>query len=184
MPTRTAREAVAVFDKPADLQAAIDELLSAGFDRAQLSLLADEKTVDEKLGHIYKRTEELEDEPKAATAAYISTESRGDAEGALIGTPLYVAAGVAVGAVIASGGTLGAAILTAIAAGAAGGTVGAVLAEMLEDRHAHYLQEQLAHGGLLLWVNTPDAAHEDKAKAILAKHSAHDVHVHDLAAPA
>ena len=35
-------------------------------------------------------------------------------------------------------------------------------------------------GGLLLWVRTRDAAHEDRAKKILSKHTAHDVHVHGL----
>jgi hypothetical protein len=49
-PTTTIREAVGVFHDPASLQEAIDELLSSGFDRAELSLLAGEHAVEEKLG--------------------------------------------------------------------------------------------------------------------------------------
>ncbi len=45
------REAVAVFDDAEALQAAIDELESSGFDRAEISLLAGAKSVEEKLGH-------------------------------------------------------------------------------------------------------------------------------------
>jgi hypothetical protein len=60
---RTVREAVGVFNRPEDLQAAIDELLSSGFDRAELSLLASEHAEEEKLGHRYERVSALADEP-------------------------------------------------------------------------------------------------------------------------
>ena len=48
---RTVREAVGVFNRSEDLQDAIDELLSSGLDRAELSLLASEHAVEDKLGH-------------------------------------------------------------------------------------------------------------------------------------
>jgi hypothetical protein len=37
--------------------------MSSGFDRAELSMLAAERTVDEKLGHKYQKIAELEDDP-------------------------------------------------------------------------------------------------------------------------
>lgn len=46
---RTVREAVGVFNRPEELQHAIDELLSSGFHRAELSLLAGEQAVEESL---------------------------------------------------------------------------------------------------------------------------------------
>jgi hypothetical protein len=45
----TIREAVGVFANENDLQAAIDELLSSGFHRAELSLLASEEALNAKL---------------------------------------------------------------------------------------------------------------------------------------
>src|SRR5262245_58563263 len=57
------REAVAVFDTAQTLQNAIDELLSSGFHRAELSLLASEAGVAPKLGHKYRKSSELEDDP-------------------------------------------------------------------------------------------------------------------------
>jgi hypothetical protein len=182
--TDAIREAVGYFETADALQEAIDELMSSGFDRAELSLLAAGHAVEEKLGHKYKKIAELEDDPKVARCCYVSTESVGDAEGALIGGPLYVAASAAAGVILASGGTMAAAILGAALAGGAGGVIGGVLAKLVGDRHAHHLQEQLEHGGLLLWVRTPDAAHERRAVDILKKHSGHDVHVHDIAAAA
>lgn len=176
----TSSEAVAVFENAETLQAAIDELLSSGFDRAELSLLAGENAVEQKLGHAYRKVEELEDDGSIPRAAYVSTESIGDAEGGLVGGLMYVGATVAAGAVVATGGTLAAVIAAAALAGGAGALIGSVLAKLVGDHHAHRIQEQLDHGGLLLWVRTRDETHERRATEILSKHSAHDVHIHAL----
>lgn len=175
-----AREAVGVFEVAKTLQAAIDDLLLAGFDYADLSLLASETAVEQKLGHAYQKVEELEDDPNVPVANFVSTESRGDAEGALIGAPLYAAGGIAIAFATGAGASLAATVLAALAAGGAGAAFGTVLAGMIEKHHADYLAEQLKHGGLLLWVRTCDDAHEAKATEIMSKHSAHDVHAHTI----
>lgn len=176
------REAVGIFAVAEDLQAAIDDLMSNGFDRADISLLAGEAAVQEKLGHSYQRAAELEDDPAAPRAAYVSPESVGEAEGALIGAPLYVAATAAAGAVLVSGGALAAAIAAAAVAGGAGALLGTILARIVGDAHAGHLSEQLDHGGLLLWVRTWNNDDEARAAAILKRHSGRDVHVHSIAA--
>jgi hypothetical protein len=79
---------------------------------------------------------------------------------------------------------MAAAILGAALAGGAGGLIGGILAKLVGDRHAEYLQEQLEHGGLLLWVRTRDAAHEQHAVDILKKHAGREVHVHAIPAAA
>jgi len=177
---KSVREAVGVFDNAKTLEAAIDELKTAGFNRADISLLAGSNTVEQKLSHRYEKVAELEDDPDVPTTAFISTESIGDAEGALIGTLLYVGAIALAGAVVASGGALAAAITAAAIGGGVGGMAGIGLSSFITQHHADYLQEQIDHGGLLLWVRTRDATHEERAKEILSKHSAHDVHVHGL----
>mgnify|MGYP001818396261 CR=1 FL=1 len=176
----TIREAVAVFDDEATLEAAIDDLLSTGFDRAEISLLAGADTVEQALGHRFRKVAEVEDDAGAPRTVYVSKEAIGDAEGALIGGLLYVGAVAAAGAVVATGGALAAAITAAALAGGTGGLIGATLAKLVGDHHARHLQEQLDRGGLLLWVHLRDADHEDRALTILRKHSAHDVHAHDL----
>lgn len=65
-------------------QEGIDELLMSGFDRAEVSLLAEEETVVEKLGHRYKKVEEIEDDTNAPRADYADAESLGEAKGALM----------------------------------------------------------------------------------------------------
>ncbi len=176
----TIREAVGVFATESALLDAIDELMESGFDRAEISLLAAEQTVEQKLGHKYERVAEIEDEAKVPRTCYVSKESIGDAEGGLIGGLMYVGALTAIGAIVASGGSLAAIIAGAAMAGGAGGLIGSVLAGMLGAHHAEHLQKQLEHGGLLLWVRVTDPARETRAAAILKKHSGQDVHVHAL----
>lgn len=179
--TRT--EAVAVFDDAERLQSAIDELLTSGFDQAEVSLLASDSAIEEKLGHLYERVNELEDREDVPREAYVSTAARGDAQGGLIGGLMYVGALFAAGAVFASGGTLGIALASAAAAGGAGGAVGAVLARFIGDNHAQHLQEQLDRGGLVLWVRTREPELEDRAQRILRRHAGRDVHLHEMSDP-
>lgn len=176
----TLTEAVGVFDDAKSLEAVIDELQLAGFHRSELSLLAGEKAVEDKLGHLYNKVSELEDDTNVPRAAYVANESIGSIEGGLIGGLMYVGAGLAAGTVVASGGTMAAAIIAAAQAGGVGGLVGAVLASVVSDEHALRIEEQLNHGGLLLWVRTRDKAHEKKAVEILKTHSGKDVHLHEL----
>lgn len=179
--TRT--EAVAVFDDADRLQAAVDDLLNGGFDQAEISLLATDRAVEEKLGHFYERVQHLGDAPDAPRKEYVSTASRADAQGGLIGGLMYVGALAAAGAVFASGGTLGLALAGAAAAGGAGGAAGAVLAKVIGDRHAEELQTQLDSGGLLLWARTRTPELEQRAQEILRRHGGRDVHLHEMPDP-
>ncbi len=174
------REAVAAFSDAAGLEAAIDDLLSHGFDHAELSLLASDEAIVEKLGHAFRSTRELEDDPDVPTVTYVARETVGDAEGATIGGLMYVGAMVGLIPVIASGGAIGAAIAAGALLGGAGAGVGALLARAIGQAYAARIETQLEEGGLLLWVRTRDAAHERKAVDILEAHGGKDVHVHGL----
>ncbi len=174
----TVCEAVGIFHTSDDLEAAVDQLQSCGFHRAEISLLASEQAVDARLGHRYRRAAELQDDPSAPRTAYVSREAIGDAEGALIGGLVYVGATLAAGLVVASGGALAATIAATALAGGSAGLVGAALAQWVGRHHSHYLQDQIEHGGLLLWVRTWNPADEARAIAILRRHAADNVHVH------
>jgi hypothetical protein len=143
-------------------------------------VLAHEDTVTSKLGRAYKSTAEFEDDPEAPRIGYVPDETIGDGEGALIGAGIYVPAVIGSLAVVASGGTMLGAFAAAAIAGGAGGLVGAALARFIGHEHAKHLDQHLHHGGLLLWVRTCDAEHEKKALEMLRRHSAHDVHLHQI----
>ncbi|MEH6758150.1 MAG: hypothetical protein V7676_11605 [Parasphingorhabdus sp.] len=178
--TPTIREAVGVFQSEKNLQSAIDDLLSHGFDRSEISLLAPITAVEEKLGGQFKKVAELEDNSAVPTTAYIPVESIGDAEGAIIGSLIYLGAFAGLVPVIASGGTLAAAALAVALAGGGGGAIGTILAKIVGQHHAEYIADQLDHGGLLLWVRTWNDGDEKRAVRILSAHSGSDVHVHGL----
>ena len=110
---QTVREAVGVFHDRDSFQNTVEDLMSAGFDRAELSLLAGEQAVEGKLGHAYRRVQELEDAPTVPRAAYIGNHSLAEGRTGVIGGLAYVGAMVGAGAVVASGGTLAAAVAAA-----------------------------------------------------------------------
>jgi hypothetical protein len=79
-----------------------------------------------------------------------------------------------------SGGTILGALVVAMVVGGTGGVVGALLAKWLGDHHGRYLQAQIDHGGLLLWVRTKDTEAQVRALDILRRHSSRDVHIHPV----
>jgi hypothetical protein len=176
----TTREAVGVFHELRPFQDALDELTSSGFDRAALSLLASEATVEQKLGHAYHRVGELQGDAAVPRAAYADDHSIAEARTGAIGGLAYIGAVAAAGVVVASGGGLAAAIAGAALAGGGGGLLGSIAARFIGEAHAEHLQAQLDKGGLLLWVATTDADEEQRALEILRRHGGEDVHIHEL----
>jgi hypothetical protein len=85
-----AREAVGVFDKAEGLEAAVDQLEMSGFDRAEISVLASDKTVRDRLGRLYGSVAEIVDDPRAPRAAFVSKDSRVEGQTAVIGAPLFI----------------------------------------------------------------------------------------------
>ena len=176
------REAVGVFHDRDALQNAVEDLLSAGFDRSELSLLAGERAIEQKLGHAYQKVQELEDDAAVPRAAFVGNHSLALGRVGMIGGLAYIGATAAAGAVVASGGALAATIVAAAIAGGGGGLLGSWAARLLGRDRAEKLQRQLDHGGLLLWVALRDEAHERRALAILSQSGADDVHAHELPA--
>ena len=68
----------------------------------------------------------------------------------------------------------------AVASGGVGVVLGLGLAALLARRRKQGLADQIDRNGLLLWVRTRTAPMEEKAKVILSRHAAHDVHSREL----
>lgn len=176
----TTTEAVGIFHSAQDLQAAVDDLLTQGFNRMELSILASERAIEDKLHEAYVPARDLEDRVAVPTTAFVATESIGDAMGAVIGVLVYVPAMIGAAAVVASGGALAAAVTAALIAGGVGGSLGSVMAGMIGKAHSDEIEKHLLAGGLLLWVRTRDKQHEERALGILKGHNAEGVHLHTL----
>jgi Heat induced stress protein YflT domain len=176
--TYTAREVVGVFPGPDVLQEAVDELLTAGFNRAAISVLATDQAAQERLHRLYGTTDAAADDPKAPHAPYVFGDSRTEGKAAVIGVPFYIASLAGAAAVVASGGALAVALAAAAATGAAGAGLGALLVGTLSKQHSATVEEHLARGGLVAWVGVPDKAKEERALAVFRRCHAREVHVH------
>ncbi len=141
-------------------------------------MLASEAMIKERAGHIYRSVREAEDDPLAPGAAFVSSDSRTEGEAAIVGIPAYI--GGTAGAIAASGGALAATIAAAIAGGVAGAGLGALLALVVAHRHRDHVLEQLAEGGMVLWVSVRDEKEAARALKILTEAGARDVHVHEI----
>jgi VIT1/CCC1 family predicted Fe2+/Mn2+ transporter len=172
-------EAVGIFDTFESLQKAIYDLMIAGFSRYDISLLADQKVLEEKLGTSYWTAPELADNPDAPRAAFVSEEAIGELEGAIVGGLFFLGSYIAMLALLTPASTIAASIAAIAIGGSPTAVLGTLLARRVGKHHKDYYATQIQHGGILLWVRTWDKEKEELAVKILKGHSGRDVHVHD-----
>jgi hypothetical protein len=179
-PRTMIREAVAAFRDAAALQAAVSDLQSNGFDRADISFMARESYLDGHLKQDYQDIHEAADDPDAARDPVIDEtdiRQRRTLETSLAAT---IAGFAAAGFTVMSGGALALAIGLAAAAAGGVGAAGALVGRAAEKGQEIFLQEQLDRGGVLLWVHTADLEAERRALDILRRHGGDDAHIHEL----
>jgi hypothetical protein len=170
------QEVVGFFDDPERLYAAISEIVRAGVDRAEISLLARDEVAEHALAR--ESTRALAEDPNAPRGAPMTdTDMR---QGRTLATSLgaVIAAFAASGVTVLTGGAAAAAIAAAVAAGGIG-FVGAALGKVAGEERARFLREQIDRGGILLWVRIKDSNAERRIQEILARHGAAAVHAHD-----
>jgi hypothetical protein len=171
-------EAVGVFDTFEAQQAAFYDLRSVGFHHSDISLLGSQEALEEKLGKAYWHAAELEDDPRAPRAHFVSEEAIGELEGAIVGGFFFVGSYIAMAAMLTPASTLAASIAAIAIGGSPSAVIGTLLARRVGKHHKEYYENQIRHGGILMWVRTRDKEHEDLAVKIMEGHSGRDVHVH------
>lgn len=172
-------EAVGVFDSFEALQQAYYDLTMVGFSRHDISLLGSESALREKLGDRFWHSKDLEDDPTAPRASFVSEEAIGELEGAIAGGFFFLGSYIAMFALLTPVSTLAASAAAIAIGGSPAAVVGALLARRVGRHHKDYYANQIEHGGILLWVRVSDKEREDLAIKILNGHSGRDVHVHD-----
>lgn len=177
--TYLVREAVGVFADADALQAAVDEIEAVGFNRAGISVLGTDHTRD-FIRRTYRSVADIEDDKDAPQTTYVSSDTRNEGEAEAIAVPFMIGGLAGAAAVAATGGILAAAIGATILGGAAGAGLGSLLARAVAHRHTANIEQQLALGGLVLWVNVPNEQAERQALAALEKAGAKDLHVHTI----
>ena len=177
--TYPVREAVAVFADADSWEQAVTDLEMSGFDRAGVSVLGSSGAIKARVGRLYGSIAEAEDDPRAPRSAFVSRGSRLEGEAAAISVPLFIAGLTGAWAVVASGGALAASVAALLLGSVGGAGVGALLARTIARHHRHSVAEQLALGGLVLWVSVPNARAEARVLEVLRRHGGRHVHVHE-----
>jgi hypothetical protein len=181
-PRTMIREAVAVFGDPASLQAAVSDLQSGGFDRADISFVAREGYLDGHLKKNYPDVRQAADDPDAPRAPVVDETDIRQQRTLETSLAATIAGFAAAGFTVMTGGTLPLAIGLAAAAAGGIGAAGALVGRAAEKSQETFIEEQLRHGGVLLWVHTADLEAERRALDILRRHGGDDAHIHELPA--
>lgn len=178
---RAADEIVGLFRSADAVESAISALTGDGWDRSELSLLAQKSAfdADPPMGD----AERAADDPTTQRAPVVSgTDVR---QGRTLATSLagVIGAFLASGATILTGGTALAAIIGAAAAG--GGAAAAVnaIGQWAGQSRDDFLHEQIKRGGILLFVMLRRPDQEPIARDILRRHGAKEVRVHHARQP-
>lgn len=172
-------EAVGVFETFDSFQKAFYDLRMVGFSRYDLSVLGNDHALQEKFGSAYLSAKDMEDDPHVPRAAFVSEEGIGELEGVIIGGAFFIPSYIAMAATAAAGVTATATAAAVAIVGLPAAAIGVLLARRVHQHHKDYYADQIAKGGILLWVRVSDKKREKLAVDILKGHSGKDVHVHD-----
>ncbi|HEY2228705.1 MAG TPA: hypothetical protein VGI22_13385 [Xanthobacteraceae bacterium] len=175
------REVAAIFHSRGALDAAVDALLLAGFDRADIDIIADLDEVQRRIGPAYVAPEELADISRVPRRPVIEPEDIAGTVAMVAGVVAFSAAGAVIFAVMHSGGSAMTAAATALlAAAAAGGIAGVLTYRRLVPEKSQSLERQMAALGLILWVRVRSPEREEKAQQILRQHGGRAIRVHEI----
>lgn len=175
------RELAAVFHSADDLEAAINSLASEGVDRADMSILGEEHLFSRDDSPPVGDTRDQADDPNAPRHSIISdTDIR---QGRTLASSLagVVAAFVATGATILTGGGALAAVVGAAVAGGGASAVVHAVGRSAGNKHQDFIAEQIRHGGIVLLLAVREAGNEGDIRQILQRHGGTDIHAVDEA---
>ena len=148
---------VGLFDNFSEAQAVVRELERAGFDRTNISVVANEKA---RTGVTTPTTEHGTTAGEGAASGAVAGGVTGGVAGLLAGLAGLAIPGI--GPVIAAGPLVAA--LTGAGIGAvAGGLIGALVSAGVPEEHARYYEEGVRRGGTLVTV----AARDERADAVM-----------------
>ncbi len=168
-------ETMAVFRYAEHLDNAIEELARWGFARSELSLLATERTLLDRLDQRYARISDL----TGNSPCFVPAGAREAGAGTVSDRLVPVGTTSDGERLFASDDELGAAIAAGVRTARNGSAVGGALAQLAGHDNALFLLKQLARGAVVLWVRARDGEQMSPvAQRILQKHSDRDLHAY------
>jgi hypothetical protein len=175
------REVAGVFHSRAALDAAVDALLLAGFDRADIDVIDSPDAVRERLGAVRVAAEELADVGSVPRRPVVVRDDMMVAKIVAVATLAAIGAMfAALGVVATDGGWAQAVAAAAITGGAIGGIGALLVTRVLARDRVKGLEPLMTAHGLVVWVRVHSPEQEDKAQDILLSRGGEAVRVHEI----
>jgi hypothetical protein len=174
------REAVAIFSSRGELDAAVDALMLAGFDRADIDIFADLDEAQKARGPDYVATEELADVSRVQRRPFLAADDITGSTAVVTGVFAALGGMIAWYAVLASGAGTMAAVAAALAAAAVTGGIAALLnVRRLAGRRRAKAPEGHMTSGLVLSARVRSPEREEMARAIMCAQGGRAIRVHE-----
>jgi hypothetical protein len=174
------REVTGIFGSEAAAIPAVDDLLLAGFDRADIDMVAEGQRLRERIGEAPVPAVELADVPDAPRQEVVAPEDTAAVFAVCVGVAGCLAAMIDAMIVIASGGTTLRTIVAAVVGGVIGCGVGYLIARRLGWRWTQDPKKPTGTDGVVLWVRVRTQGREQTAIRILTERGAEGVRVHEI----
>ena len=175
------REVTGVFHSRKALIDAADDLLVAGFDRANIDVSASFDELQRRLNYQSIPPADLADIPTAARQPLID---QGDVltTDAVVGSLAGCIGAVAMAyfLIIRGMAPLSVGIVSVLTGLVVGGVAVLVVRRRLQRERVRGLEKLAEAHGLLIWVRVLSPEKEAEAQEILARHGAEAVHVHEI----
>ena len=175
------REVTGVFHSRKALIDAADDLLVAGFDRADIDVSASFDELQRRLNYQSIPPADLADIPTAARQPLID---QGDVltTDAVVGSLAGCIGAVAMAyfLIIRGMAPLSVGIVSVLTGLVVGGVAVLVVRRRLQRERVRGLEKLAEAHGLLIWVRVQSPEKEAEAQEILARHGAEAVHVHEI----
>jgi hypothetical protein len=177
----SSREVTGVFRSRKALIDAADDLLVAGFDRADIDVSASFGELQRRLNYQSIPPADLADIPTAARQPLIDQADVLTAD-AVVGSLAGCIGAVAMAyfLIIRGMAPLSVGIVSVLTGLVVGGVAVLVVRRRMERERVRGLEKLAEAHGVLIWVRVQSPEKEAEAQEILARHGAEAVHVHEI----
>jgi hypothetical protein len=175
------REVTGVFHSRKTLEAAVQDLLVAGIDRADIDVSASLDELQRRLNYKSIPAADIADHPDAARRPFVGEDDVVNTD-AVVGSIAGCIAAIALALYLISRGTAPLAVgLFSVLSGLAIGGAAVLLARRrLRREHRLGLDKLSEAQGLVIWVRVRSPEKEAEAQEILMRHGGEAVHVHEV----
>jgi hypothetical protein len=175
------REVTGVFHSRKALDAAVQDLLLADVDRADIDVSASVDELQRRLNYSAIPAPDLADIPTAPRQPYVSGDDVVGTD-AVVGSVAGCAAAVGVAFYLVAQGMqpISVGILAVLSGIIVAGVAVLWARRRLQRERAQGLEKLSEAQGLLIWVRVRSSEQEAQAQEILVRHGAEAVHVHEI----